>query len=139
MWATERNPDDRPVDARAMLDRLREIEKELGVYPHVVRAPAAGVVAVDDGADSGELTKVMPGTFTAPTVTETVDNSTRLRCAVDAERDGADGWWCSCCCSRRSRAEPAGGSGPDRVRRSAFRTCRGAPWTRRRLPSPPKG
>lgn len=79
MWATERNPDDRPVDARAMLDRLREIEKELGVYPHVVRAPAAGIVAVDDGVDSGELTKVMPGTFTAPTVTEAVDNATRLR------------------------------------------------------------
>ncbi|EPD83587.1 hypothetical protein HMPREF1529_02969 [Microbacterium sp. oral taxon 186 str. F0373] len=91
MWATERNPDDRPVDARAMLERLREIEKELGVYPHVVRAPAAGVVAVDDGADSGELTKVMPGTFTAPTVTETVDNSTRLR--LRSRRRARRGGW----------------------------------------------
>ena len=139
MWATERNPDDRPVDARAMLDRLREIEKELGVYPHVVRAPAAGVVAVDDGADSGELTKVMPGPSRLRRSPRRWTTPRACGCAVDAERDGADGWWCSYCCSRRSRAEPAGGSGPDRVRRSAFRTCRGAPWTRRRLPSPPKG
>ena len=29
LWATERQPDDRPADARAMLDRLREIEKDL--------------------------------------------------------------------------------------------------------------
>ncbi len=91
MWATERNPDDRPVDARAMLDRLREIEKELGVYPHVVRAPSPGVIAVDDGVDSGELTKVMPGTFTAPTVTEQVDNATRLRLR-SRRRARAGGW-----------------------------------------------
>nr|WP_241739975.1 Stk1 family PASTA domain-containing Ser/Thr kinase [Microbacterium invictum] len=83
MWSTEREPDDRPLDARAMLDRLREIEKDLGVYPQVVRqAPAGGVVGVvgvDDALDSDELTKVMPGTFTAPTVTEDVDNATLLR------------------------------------------------------------
>ena len=66
MWATEREPDERPVDARAMLDRLREIEKDLGVFPHVVRTPAPGLVAVDEGVDSGEVTKIMPGTFTAP-------------------------------------------------------------------------
>ncbi|KXC06970.1 Stk1 family PASTA domain-containing Ser/Thr kinase [Microbacterium hominis] len=91
MWATERNPDERPVDARAMLDRLREIEKELGVFPHVVRAPSPGIVAVDDGVDSGELTKVMPGTFTAPTVTEQVDNATRLR-VRSPRRARAGGW-----------------------------------------------
>ena len=79
MWATEREPDERPSDARAMLDRLREIEKELGVFPHVVRTPAPGLVAVDDGVDSGEVTKIMPGTFTAPTVTDDVDNATLLR------------------------------------------------------------
>lgn len=91
MWATERNPDDRPTDARVMLDRLREIEKELGVFPHVVRAPAPGIVAVDEGVDSGELTKVMPGTFTAPTVTDDVDNATRLR--RRARRNTRKGAW----------------------------------------------
>lgn len=91
MWATERDPDERPTDARAMLDRLREIEKELGVFPHVVRTPAPGVVAVDDGVDSGEVTKIMPGTFTAPTVTDDVDNATLLR--RRARRNAGKGWW----------------------------------------------
>lgn len=91
MWATEREPDERPTDARVMLDRLREIEKELGVFPHVVRAPSPGIVAVDDGIDSGEVTKVMPGTFTAPTVTDDLDNATRLR--RRARRNAGKGWW----------------------------------------------
>lgn len=90
MWATERDPDERPIDARQMLDRLRDIEKELGVFPHVVRAPAPGIVAVDDGVDSGELTKVMPGTFTAPVVTEAADNATLLR--RRARRNASKGW-----------------------------------------------
>jgi len=80
LWATERDPDERPADARAMLDRLREIERELGVFPQVVRQmPVGGGVVGDDVLDSDELTKVMPGTFTAPAVTEEVDNATRLR------------------------------------------------------------
>lgn len=90
MWATERDPDERPIDARQMLDRLREIEKDLGVFPHVVRAPAPGIVAVDDGIDSGEVTKVMPGTFTAPVVTEAADNATLLR--RRARRNASKGW-----------------------------------------------
>ncbi|GAA3024340.1 Stk1 family PASTA domain-containing Ser/Thr kinase [Microbacterium dextranolyticum] len=91
MWATERDPEERPADARAMLDRLREVEKELGVFPHVVRAPAPGIVAVDDGIDSGEVTKVMPGTFTAPIVTEATDNATLLRRRARART--RRGWW----------------------------------------------
>lgn len=91
MWATERTPDDRPTDAQAMLDRLREIETELGVFPHVVRAPAPGIVVLDDGVDSDELTKVMPGTFTAPVVTDQVDNATRLR--RRARRNARKGGW----------------------------------------------
>lgn len=90
MWATEREPDDRPVDARAMLDRLREIEKDLGVYPQVVRTSPALLVDAD-GLDSGELTKVMPGTFTAPTVTTDEDNATRLRRRT--RRNAAKGAW----------------------------------------------
>jgi len=91
MWATEREPDDRPTDARVMLDRLREIEKEIGVFPHVVRAPAASAIVVDDGVDSGEVTKVMPGTFTAPVVTDEADNATRLR--RRARRNASKGAW----------------------------------------------
>jgi eukaryotic-like serine/threonine-protein kinase len=92
LWSTERNPEDRPTDAREMLDRLREIQKELGVYPQVVRAtPAGASVVVEDALDSDELTKVMPGTFTAPSVTAEVDNATRLR-AVARRRSVKGGW-----------------------------------------------
>ena len=94
LWATEREPDERPTDARVMLDRLREIEKDLGVFPHVVRAPAAAAVraaVIDDGIDSGEVTKIMPGTFTAPTVTDAVDNATLLR--RRSRRNTGKGWW----------------------------------------------
>ncbi len=92
LWATERDPADRPSDAREMLDRLREIEKQLGVFPQVVRTtPAGAAVVVEDALDSDELTKVMPGTFTAPQVTTEVDNATRLRRAT--QRSRVRGWW----------------------------------------------
>ncbi|KAA9087186.1 Stk1 family PASTA domain-containing Ser/Thr kinase [Microbacterium radiodurans] len=93
LWATEREPDERPLDARVMLDRLRVIEKELGVFPQVVRTAPLGapVVVEDDGPGSGELTKVMPGTFTAPPVTTDVDNATRLRRRTRGNR--AKGAW----------------------------------------------
>ena len=91
LWATERQPDERPVDARAMLDRLREIEKELGVHPQVVRPTSVGVVVGDSTVDSGELTKVLPGTFTAPVVSADVDNATKLR--QRTRRNTAKGTW----------------------------------------------
>ncbi|WP_405372647.1 MULTISPECIES: Stk1 family PASTA domain-containing Ser/Thr kinase [unclassified Microbacterium] len=92
LWATERDPDDRPTDAREMLDRFREIEKELGVFPQVVRStPAGPSVVVDDVLDSDEMTRVMPGTFTAPSVTTEVDNTTRLR--ARSRRNATKGVW----------------------------------------------
>ncbi|MFX5594992.1 hypothetical protein ABTD92_20275, partial [Acinetobacter baumannii] len=44
LWATEREPAERPLDAGAMLARLREIEKELGLAPQVARAVSVGTV-----------------------------------------------------------------------------------------------
>ncbi|MCT2085958.1 Stk1 family PASTA domain-containing Ser/Thr kinase [Microbacterium enclense] len=79
LWATEREPAERPVDAGTMLTRLRDIEKELGLAPQVARAVAVGMVTAD-AAESRELTKVLPQTAVTPTAaTEDVDNSTRLR------------------------------------------------------------
>ncbi len=91
LWATEREPDERPSDAREMLDRLREIEKELGVYPQVVRTAAIGVIDADDPISSDEMTKVLPGSFTAPMVTDNVDNATRLR--TRTKRNATKGAW----------------------------------------------
>lgn len=93
LWATEKAPDDRPVDAAAMLERLREIERELGVTPQTSRAVTSGTAPADDGIDSGELTKVFPATTgVAPTVvTAEVDNASRLR--LRARRRARGGAW----------------------------------------------
>ncbi|HET6300298.1 Stk1 family PASTA domain-containing Ser/Thr kinase, partial [Microbacterium sp.] len=92
LWATEKAPDDRPTDAQVMLDRLREIERELGITPQTTTRSAATGVIADDVIDSGELTAVLPttaGHTTSPV--ETVDNATRLRRAT--KRRAAKGGW----------------------------------------------
>ncbi|MGC0371139.1 Stk1 family PASTA domain-containing Ser/Thr kinase [Microbacterium sp. SLBN-111] len=79
LWATEREPAERPLDAGAMLARLREIEKELGLAPQVARAVSVGTVTAS-ASESRELTKVLPQTAVAPAVpVDDVDNATRLR------------------------------------------------------------
>jgi len=78
LWATERNPDDRPDDAQQMLERLREIERELGVTPLPTQATSA-IPTVEHGG-SGELTKVLPAAaVTGSTAPVAVDNAARLR------------------------------------------------------------
>lgn len=109
LWATEKSPDERPDDAQQMLDRLREIERELGIAPAV----AAATMSQRSQGDSGDLTKVMPGTMviadpTAP-VAPAVDNATLLRRRASRRRArgaflltlvlllavlaGGVGWW----------------------------------------------
>ncbi|UYO95936.1 Stk1 family PASTA domain-containing Ser/Thr kinase [Microbacterium sp. M28] len=110
LWATERSPQERPDDAQAMLNRLREIEKELGIAPQVAAATSP---PARSQLDSGEVTKVLPGTAVVadPTgpVTEQVDNATLLRRRTSRRRArgafllalvlllatlaGGVGWW----------------------------------------------
>ena len=92
LWSTEKNPDDRPVDARAMLDRFREIERELGIQPQVARAVPIGVVH-DEGGAQTELTKVLPSAaVTGPMATiDDVDNAAQLR--VMTKRRARRGGW----------------------------------------------
>jgi serine/threonine-protein kinase len=109
LWATEKSPDDRPVDAREMLNRLREIERDLGVTPVVTRTGPIGVIG-DTATPTGELTAVLPSTATGPIATlEETDNATRLRTATKRRRTrgawllvivlllaavaGGVGWW----------------------------------------------
>ncbi|MFJ6652695.1 Stk1 family PASTA domain-containing Ser/Thr kinase [Microbacterium sp. NPDC091313] len=91
LWATEKAPDDRPLDADVMLTRLREIERQLGVAPQVARALAVGTSSADDGIDSAELTKVLPQASTAPTPVDTSDNGAQLR--TRTRRRAAKGGW----------------------------------------------
>lgn len=108
LWATEKSPDDRPLDAKAMLTRLREIEREIGVAP----APTATDAPARE-YDSGSVTKILPGTALLPTpveeTEESVDNATRLRHRTARRRStgaalltvvlllavlaGGVGWW----------------------------------------------
>lgn len=91
LWATEKDPDDRPVDAREMLERLREIERDLAISPVVTRTAPIGALR-DEGIPSGELTAVIPTTGAVPTrAVEEVDNATRLRRAM--KRRQTKGAW----------------------------------------------
>lgn len=110
LWATEKSPDERPDDAQQMLERLREIERSLGVAP-VAATPSTQPMR--SPADSGDLTKVMPGTMaiadpTAP-APQAIDNATILRRRASKRRArgaflltlvlllavlaGGVGWW----------------------------------------------
>lgn len=87
LWATEKTPDERPADAQEMLDRLRAIERELGITPAVTATKASSSAA--PMRDSGELTLVMPGAppATAATAEQApVDNATILRRRVARRR-----------------------------------------------------
>ncbi|WP_435745739.1 Stk1 family PASTA domain-containing Ser/Thr kinase [Microbacterium sp. PMB16] len=109
LWATEKSPDERPDDAGQMLERLREIERDLGIAPAV----AAATTSQRSQADSGDLTKVMPGTMVisdpALPAAPAVDNATILRRRASKRRArgaflltlvlllavlaGGVGWW----------------------------------------------
>ena len=92
LWATEKSPDDRPTDASVMLDRLRDIERELGIAPQVARTLSAGIIREEVQGDSGDLTQVLPTTMTAPTTAVgDIDNATRLRTATK-RRSKKGGW-----------------------------------------------
>jgi beta-lactam-binding protein with PASTA domain/tRNA A-37 threonylcarbamoyl transferase component Bud32 len=92
LWATEKGPDDRPDDAQIMLDRLREIERELGIAPQVARTLSAGIIREEVAGDSGDVTQVLPSTMTAPTTAvDDADNATRLRAAT--KRRATKGAW----------------------------------------------
>jgi serine/threonine-protein kinase len=91
LWSTEKSPDERPVDAREMLDRLREIERQLGITPQVMRAAPTGLPR-EDGITSDEVTSVLPITATGPTAAvDDVDNAARLRAA--GKRRATKGGW----------------------------------------------
>ncbi|MFG6477080.1 Stk1 family PASTA domain-containing Ser/Thr kinase [Microbacterium sp. P06] len=86
LWSTEKVPDDRPIDASVMLQRLRDIERDLGVAPQVARAVAVGTAVEDESFDSGGYTKVLPAGPAAPTgptaTIDETDNAAQLRIAT---------------------------------------------------------
>ncbi|WP_203135532.1 Stk1 family PASTA domain-containing Ser/Thr kinase [Microbacterium sp. JZ31] len=120
LWATEKNPDERPSDAQEMLERLREIERELGIAPLPTRsAPAFETRVLPSEAGASGATKILPGGLvstgeitgevgdTGPV--EETDNASRLRRRAEqrkrrggllialvlllAAAAGGIGWW----------------------------------------------
>ncbi|MGO2746025.1 Stk1 family PASTA domain-containing Ser/Thr kinase [Microbacterium sp.] len=114
LWSTEKSPDDRPDDAKEMLDRLREIERQLGISP---TPTATATMPMRTQSDSGDLTKVMPATMVIDNATgsvaaapeQPIDNATLLRRRTSKRRArgafllafvlllaviaGGAGWW----------------------------------------------
>lgn len=112
LWSTEKSPDERPDDAQQMLDRLREIERALGVSP---MAATTATTPLRSQSDSGELTKILPATMvvddpTGPVAAaQPMDNATLLRRRTSKRRArgafllslvlllavvaGGVGWW----------------------------------------------
>ncbi|MBS1697215.1 MAG: Stk1 family PASTA domain-containing Ser/Thr kinase [Actinobacteria bacterium] len=111
LWATEKSPDERPDDAQAMLDRLRVIERELGVAPAPTTTSAKTTTL--SLRDTGDQTLVLPGTAPttapAPVSEAPLDNATLLRRRTAQRRSrgglllvlvlllavlaGGAGWW----------------------------------------------
>lgn len=107
LWSTEKDPDERPADAGVMLERLREIEAQLGIQPMVPQGRARTTPELesepDDGEtallppsmDTGRITSVLPGTVTAeegaPSAATSDGNAERLR--VKTRRRRVRGWW----------------------------------------------
>jgi len=110
LWATEKSPDERPVDAQEMLDRLRDIERELDIKPLVT----AGLVTPrGSAADTGSVTRILTGpTVAAEPISSPsapLDNATVLRRRVSHRKArgaflmtlvlllavlaGGVGWW----------------------------------------------
>ncbi|GAB3617640.1 Stk1 family PASTA domain-containing Ser/Thr kinase [Okibacterium endophyticum] len=90
LWATERNPDERPRDARELLERLREVEKHLGFGRSA--APASTMVMPQPlTVDSSELTQVLTSRSVRTGPVDPEDPSTAL--SAKSARRRAKGWW----------------------------------------------
>lgn len=100
LWATEKEPDERPEHAGEMLDRLREIERQLGISPLAGASPSLPVAEAAAPIDTDEQTKIMPFSRTDVVTDEVAEpepaasdeeNSVRLRRAT--ERRTRRGFW----------------------------------------------
>ncbi|MDF2573298.1 MAG: pknB [Agromyces sp.] len=96
LWATARDPEERPHDAREMLERLREVEGSIRMpQPHATQATVIiADAAMPDGAATAE-TMVLGGRAPAAVATaeasDDVDETNAL--ATTAERRKRRGYW----------------------------------------------
>jgi serine/threonine protein kinase/beta-lactam-binding protein with PASTA domain len=92
LWATERSPDERPSDARELLERLREVEKQLGfgaattVHNPTILMPAAAPIS-----DTAEFTQALTSANMATDPVAPADATSSLR--TSSARRRRKGWW----------------------------------------------
>ncbi|MEI5584795.1 MULTISPECIES: Stk1 family PASTA domain-containing Ser/Thr kinase [unclassified Agromyces] len=93
LWATTRDPDQRPADARVMLERLREMEPHLRPAQPMASASDTMVLAAGDRLPTAE-TRVLGGgalAVAAPDAVEPDDDAAALTRTADRRR--RRGYW----------------------------------------------
>jgi serine/threonine-protein kinase len=91
LWATERSPDQRPTDARELLERLREVEKQLG-FGGSANTQATMVMATPPPAsDVAGFTQVLTSPSMRTDPVDPVDAASALS-TVTAKRR-TKGYW----------------------------------------------
>lgn len=92
LWATERSPDERPSDARELLERLREVEKQLGfggaatAHHPTMLMPAAAPIS-----DTAEFTQALTSANMSTDPVAPLDAVSALRTKTAKRR--SKGWW----------------------------------------------
>lgn len=98
LWATSREPDERPVDAREMLDSLREAERELPgsaqktrVLPRAQRTAVVPPVTAPRAAAPDAATQVL-GRRATPSAVDPVSPGSAGALTASARRSRRRGW-----------------------------------------------
>ncbi|WP_444876248.1 Stk1 family PASTA domain-containing Ser/Thr kinase [Agromyces ramosus] len=94
LWSTAREPDERPRDAREMLDRLREVEPSIRAahVPLTTQATTVLPAAMPVGAATAE-TRVLDGSVAASTATLEASDDEATALARSADRRKRKGYW----------------------------------------------
>ena len=91
LWATERSPDQRPSDAREMLERLREVEKQLG-FGGTANTQATMVMATPPPAsDTVGFTQVLTSPSMRTDPVDPIDAASALSTITTKRR--RKGYW----------------------------------------------
>ncbi|GHD40575.1 Stk1 family PASTA domain-containing Ser/Thr kinase [Mycetocola manganoxydans] len=93
LWATERSPDERPSDARELLERLREVEKQLGFASTATAAhnPTMLMPAAPPISDTAEFTQALTSANMSTDPVAPEDATSALRTTTARRRK--KGWW----------------------------------------------
>jgi serine/threonine-protein kinase len=96
LWATARDPEERPHDAREMLDRLREVEPAIRAPRQAPRTQATVVLpdaAMPVGVATAATTVIGGGVIAPPAPAEASDDEAASALTTSADRRRRRGYW----------------------------------------------